>query len=145
LDDTACRLSTELGLNGVLHFAGHRTDIPALLQCMNCFVLPSLWEGFPIVLLEAMAAGVPVVATDIPGNDEAIRSGVDGWLVPVRDPAALAESVLDLLSNPQRAEAFRESGGRRVEQEFTPGAMLNGLMSIYLDVAARFSDRRVQA
>jgi glycosyltransferase involved in cell wall biosynthesis len=145
LADAACHLSTDLGLNGVLHFAGQRTDIPALLQCLDCFVLPSLWEGFPIVLLEAMAAGVPVVATDIPGNDEAIRSGVDGWLVPARDPVASAESVLDLLSNPERAEAFRQSSRRRVEQEFTPGAMLDGLTNIYFGVATRSSDQRVQA
>ena len=135
LDDLACRLSIELGLSGILHFAGYRTDIPALLSCMDCFVLPSLWEGFPIVLLEAMAAGTPVVATNIPGNDEAIRSGADGWLVPAHDPAALAESVTDLLNNPQRAEAFRESSKQRVEQEFTPGAMLDSLANLYRLVA----------
>jgi glycosyltransferase involved in cell wall biosynthesis len=143
LEDEARRLSAELGLNDVLHFAGHRTDIPALLQCMDCFVLPSLWEGFPIVLLEAMAAGAPVVATDIPGNDEAVCSGVNGWLVPVHDPAKLAESVFDLLSNPERASAFRESSKRRVEQEFTPEAMLGGLANIYHCVADEFSNQLV--
>lgn len=145
LDEAAVRLSAELGLTGVLHFAGQRTDIPALLQCLDCFVLPSLWEGFPLVLLEAMAAGVPVVATDIPGNDEAIRSGVDGWLAPVHNPAELANAVMDLLTDPQRAEAFRESGQKRVEQEFTPAAMLDSLTSIYFGAVTRSSGQRVRA
>jgi glycosyltransferase involved in cell wall biosynthesis len=135
LKDPTYQLSTELGLNGVLHFAGHRTDIPALLQCMDCFVLPSLWEGFPIVLLEAMAAGAPIVATNIPGNDEAIRSGVDGWLVPVRNSIGLAESVVDLLTTLQRAKAFGGSSRQRVEQKFAPGTMLDGLASLYRQVA----------
>jgi glycosyltransferase involved in cell wall biosynthesis len=83
-----------------------------------------------------MAAGAPVVATDIPGNDEAIRSGSNGWLVPARDPARLADAVLDLLTHPQRAESFRTNSKQRIDQEFTPKAMLNGLSSIYRQVAA---------
>lgn len=138
LNDSACRLSTELGLNGVFHFAGHRTDIPALLQCLDCFVLPSAWEGFPIALLEAMAAGVPVVSTNIPGNNEAIHSGLNGWLVPVQDPAALAQATLDLLNNPQRADAFRSSSTQRVEQMFTRQAMLENLAGIYRQVALEY-------
>ena len=135
LEDSARQLGAELGLNGVLHFAGYRMDVPDLLQCMDCFVLPSLWEGFPIVLLEAMAAGAPIVATNIPGNDEAIRSGVDGWLVPERNPEALAQSALDLLTNPQRADAFRNSSMQRVEQKFSRQAMLENLASVYRQVA----------
>jgi glycosyltransferase involved in cell wall biosynthesis len=135
-DEVSLRqLRNELGLEGVLHFAGQRTDTPALLKVLDCFVLPSLWEGFPIVLLEAMAANVPIVATQIPGNDEAIRSGMDGWLVPPHEPAALAQAVEDVLCNPQRAESFRLSGRRRVEREFTRQAMLDGVMRLYGQVS----------
>ena len=113
LCDPAIQLSADLGLDGLMHFTGHRADVPVLLQCMDCFVLTSLWEGFPLVLLEAVASGVPVVATNIPGNDEIIRSGVDGWLVPVQAPTVLAESVIDLLTNPKRADEFRKSSKKR--------------------------------
>jgi glycosyltransferase involved in cell wall biosynthesis len=135
LKDSASHLGSELGLKDVLHFAGYRTDIPALLQCLDCFVLPSLWEGFPIVLLEAMAAGAPIVATNIAGNAEAIRTGEDGWLVPVQAPAALAETIMNLLTNPERADAFRKSSQQRVEQLFTRQAMLENLAGIYRQVA----------
>ncbi|MCX6078467.1 MAG: glycosyltransferase family 4 protein [Chloroflexi bacterium] len=139
LEESARALSAELGLREVLHFAGYRTDIPEILQAADCFVLPSLWEGFPIVLLEAMAAGAPVVATDIPGNTDAIRSGVDGWLVSVKNPQALAKAVLDVLNNPDLAKAFRENSKRRVEQEFTRQTMLERLAELYMLIASKRS------
>jgi glycosyltransferase involved in cell wall biosynthesis len=134
LQEAAAGLGVELGLDDVLHFAGQRSDIPALFQIMDCFVLPSAWEGFPIVLLEAMASSIPIVASDIPGSDEAIRSGQDGWLVPAHNWAAMAESVQDLLTNHQRADAFRNSARQRVEQEFSPRTMFDGLSAVYRQV-----------
>lgn len=145
LAEAAVSLSAELGLSDHLHFLGHRTDIPALLQVFDCFVLPSAWEGFPIVLLEAMAAGAPVVATQIPGNTEAIRTGVDGLLVPVHNPAALAEAVLRLLAHPGQAEAFRESARLRVEACFSRRAMLEHLSQLYRELAAQPVPLKVQA
>ncbi len=135
LQESMRRLRSDLGLDGVLHFTGQHSDVPALLPALDCFVLPSLWEGFPIVLLEAMAAGVPAVATHIPGNDEAIRSGEDGWLVPPQDPTAMARAVENILCNPQQANAFRLSGRRRVERVFTRQAMLDSVARLYTQVA----------
>ena len=101
---------------------------------MDCFVLTSRWEGFPLVVLEALAADVPVVATDIPGTREAIKHGWNGWLAPAGDYDAMAEHVLDILENPQRAASFRESGRKRIDEEFTTRSMLSALETAYLTV-----------
>jgi len=142
LEDEARQLSAELGLDEVLHFAGQRSNVPELLQAMQCFVLTSHWEGFPLVVLEAMAAGAPVVAADILGVDEAIRNGQDGMLVPVGDAEAMAQAVLGQLNNNQLADRYRKSAGQRLEQEFTPAAMLDGLTSIYRQTACRHGSVR---
>jgi glycosyltransferase involved in cell wall biosynthesis len=134
LEDQVRKLSKELGITEACHFIGECKDIPSLLGIMDCFVLPSLWEGFPIVLLEAMATGVPIVATDIPGNDEAVTSGKNGWLVPPGDPSALAEKVLDLLNNTDQASAFSAFGRERIRQEFTRAKMLTSIQHVYQDV-----------
>jgi len=143
--ETAVQLGNDLGLAGVLHFTGHRSDTPALLQLMDCFVLSSIWEGFPMVLLEAMAAAIPIVATDIPGSNEAIRSGLDGWLVPAQHPEALAGSVLDVMSNPELASNFRKNARLRVEQEFTPRKMFDGMADLYLQVGNKHRKMQVQS
>ncbi len=130
-------LAAGLGLDGCLHWAGQRNDVSALLPALDCFVLASHWEGFPIVLLEAMAAGAPAVATDILGNNEAIRDGQDGRLVAPGDAPALAAAVLEVLDNPARAQAYRDSARRRVAQEFSRQAMLQGVASLYQAVAVR--------
>lgn len=134
LEEAARKLSEELGIAEVCHFIGEYKDIPSLLGAMDCFVLPSLWEGFPIVLLEAMAAGVPVVATDIPGNDEAVSSGRNGWLVFPGDPSALAEKVLGLLNDPEQASMFAHAGRERILKEFTMAKMLASIQNVYQEV-----------
>ncbi len=92
--------SLKLGLQDKIEFLGKCEDVLPLLKKMDLFVLPSLWEGFPTVVLESMACGVPVIATDIPGTRELIQSGVTGWLVPPGDPQALAEAILEALKKP---------------------------------------------
>ena len=136
LDADARAMTQEMDLSPVFHFLGQRQDVPALLHIMDCVVLPSRWEGFPLVVLEALAADVPVVATDISGTREAIEHGQNGWLAPVGDAEAMAEFVLDILKNPERASAFRTSGRKRIDDEFTPARMISLLESIYLDALA---------
>jgi len=136
LDADARAMTQEMGLSPVFHFLGQRQDVPALLHIMDCLVLPSRWEGFPLVVLEALAADVPVVATDISGTREAIEHGQNGWLAPVGDAEAMAEFVLDILKNPERASAFRTSGRKRIDDEFTSTRMISLLESIYLDALA---------
>ncbi|MBI5943583.1 MAG: glycosyltransferase family 4 protein [Chloroflexi bacterium] len=135
LEQAAKDLSKELGIADVCHFIGEYKDIPSLLGMLDCFVLPSLWEGFPIVLLEAMAAGAPVVATDIPGNDEAVASGKSGWLVPPASPAAMSAKVLELLNDPAQAQAFSANGRERIHREFTRAKMIDSVQGVYLAAA----------
>lgn len=107
---------TDLGLSNEIFFVGKTSDIYEFLWQLDLFVLPSLWEGLPTVVLESMAAGVPVIATNVPGTDELIEDGVDGWLVPPRDPQALAEKIIFALRSPHLRRQVSEAGRKKAEQ-----------------------------
>ena len=92
--------------------------MPHLLQEMDLFVLPSLWEGFPTVLLESMVCKAPVIATDIPGTRELVISGQNGWLVAPEDPNALAKTIIEALSQPAFRTAYSQKAFMNV-QRFT--------------------------
>lgn len=107
------RRASGLGLAGSVRFAGTIDDVAPLLASLDLFVLASRWEGLPLTLLEAMAAGVPIVATSVDGSAEAVRSGVDGLLVPPDDPGALARAILASLHDRAAAiERARAARGR---------------------------------
>jgi glycosyltransferase involved in cell wall biosynthesis len=125
-----------LGLQERVRFLGYRDDIADLLAACDLFVLPSLFEGLPISVLEAMAAGKPVVATRIGGTDEAVENGVTGWLVPPRDPAALAAAVSRVLSDPSEGRRMGEAGRARALEEFSAPAMVKKTMRIYEELAS---------
>jgi len=112
-------LADELGLAGRVVFTGARSDVPALLSLLDVFVLSSYTEAFPMAVLEAMAAGRPAVCTAVGGVAEAVDDGVTGYLVPPRDPAALAGRIADLLADPGRARSMGAAARARVEAEFT--------------------------
>jgi glycosyltransferase involved in cell wall biosynthesis len=99
-------MAIDLGIAAKVRFLGLRNDIPNLMAASDLSVLPSHEEGFSNVILESMAAGLPVVATGVGGNREAILDGVTGWLVPPRNPAAMAKKIVDLLSDPKRARSW---------------------------------------
>lgn len=113
-------LAVDLGLEDVCEFTGHRTDIAALLQTLDVFVLSSRWESHPLALLEAMAAGLPTVATRVGGVPEIIRPGIDGLLVPPDDPQALASAVATILDDPSAAQVMGRSAHRRYLKRFLP-------------------------
>ena len=98
------------GIGQSVRFLGRRDDVPKLLAASDISILPSHEEGFSNVILESMAAGLPVVATDVGGNREAILDGITGWLIPPKDPRALAEKIIDLLRDPNRAKAWGREG-----------------------------------
>jgi glycosyltransferase involved in cell wall biosynthesis len=123
--------AAEHGLSSRVRFLGYRQDIPDLLACCNLFVLPSLFEGFPLSILEAMAAGKPVIASAIGGNDEVITHGENGLLVPPADPAALAGAIRTVLLDPTLARRLAEDGRARVQQEFSVEAMVDGVTRVY--------------
>jgi glycosyltransferase involved in cell wall biosynthesis len=119
-----------LGLTKSFRLAGWRRDVPALMRCLDVFVLTSLWEGLPRVYLEALASGVPVVGTRVDGAAEVVRDGVNGYLLAPGDVNGMAERVLALLANPTLAADMGRRGEslptefdirdmvRRQEQEY---------------------------
>jgi glycosyltransferase involved in cell wall biosynthesis len=118
------RLRDELGLGADLVLAGYRRDVPAILAAFDLFVLPSWREGMPRSLLEAMATGLPVVATAIRGCREEVVDGVTGVLVPPRDHGALASAIEGILPAPERRAAMGEAGRRRVIERFDERAIV---------------------
>jgi glycosyltransferase involved in cell wall biosynthesis len=121
----------ELGVMDRCVFLGQREDVPALLAAADLFVLPSLFEGLPLSVLEAMAAERPIIATAIGGTDEAVVDGVTGVLVPPRDAAALAAAIGRLRSDPALAARLARAARARVEAEFSSEAMARGVMRVY--------------
>jgi glycosyltransferase involved in cell wall biosynthesis len=124
-------LAAERGVRGRVLLAGYRADVGALLAAADVFVLPSWVEGLPLTVLEAMAAGKPVVATSVGGTPEAVVDGETGLLVPPGDVAALAERLDAVLGDPDLARRLGEAGRRRVEQRFSAAAMCERVLDTY--------------
>lgn len=123
--------SRSLGLEDRVRFLGQRRDIPRLLATCDLFVLPSLYEGMPLSVLEAMAAGKPVIATAIGGTDELVVHGTTGLLVPPRDAVALAEAIRVLLSDRLLAARLCKAGRERAYRMFSADAMAKGVGGVY--------------
>ena len=131
-----------LGLDGHVRFEGWVDDGRALLPDWDVFVLASRWEGMPLALLEARAAGLPCVATDVSGTREIIRDGEDGWVVPAEDPAALAAALLDLADDPGRRAAWGARGRARTAEEHGLEEMVRRTELCYLEQIV-FAERHV--
>jgi glycosyltransferase involved in cell wall biosynthesis len=129
-------LAGSLGVADRVLFLGHRDDIPALLASCDVFVLPSLYEGLPLSLLEAMASGRPAIATDVAGSNEVVRHAESGLLVPPADPPALADAIRRMLGDPGAAERLASAGRARVEREFSVERMVRGVEGVYEQVLA---------
>ncbi len=124
-----------LGLSDVVTLPGNRRDVPAVLSVSDIFVLPSAWEGLPLALLEAMAAGVPIVATDV--GDVAGVMGETGSLVPPRDASALARAMVTLLDDRAGARERADEARRRVLDRHSPSAWVGELRAVYDRVLER--------
>lgn len=119
---------------GALHLAwlpGERRDAPAILRGLDCFVLPSLAEGISNTILEAMASGLPVIATSVGGNPELVAQGKTGELVPPSDPEALAERILRYAQHPDAARAAGRAGRERTERQFSLSGMVARYDALY--------------
>lgn len=121
----------ELGISSQVKFMGQRNDISKLMAVSDISVLPSYEEGFSNTILESMAAGLPVVATNVGGNPEAVIDGQTGWLVSPKNPTVMAEKIIDLLSNPKRAKSWGEHGRKRAKEFFTVEKMVEGHLELY--------------
>lgn len=126
-----------MGLSKRVRFLGSRQEVPALLALMDLVVHPSLEEGLPNAVLEAMAAGKPVVAAAVGGNPEAVVHGETGLLVPPGDSQALSRAMLWLLEHPAEAARYGEAGRRRVGERFGLSPMLRQYEAAYERLAAK--------
>jgi glycosyltransferase involved in cell wall biosynthesis len=129
-----------LGLTENVVFTGEKNDIPAVLVASHIAVLASHEEGFSNFILEAMTAGLPVVATNVGGNAEAVEDGETGWLVPPQAPRQLAEKLLDLVENTQRSAQFGKNGKKRVEEKFSVSEMSDAYLVLYANGIKRNPD-----
>ena len=119
------------GLTDHIVMPGYLEDVPKAMAAMDLFVLPSYREGMPRTVIEAMASGKPVVATDIRGCREEVIDGVTGRLVPPRDAASLADAIVEVLSDPAKASAMGEAGRQRAFNHFDEEMVLEREIDIY--------------
>jgi len=118
---------------------GERNDIPDIMRGLDCFVLPSLGEGISNTILEAMACGLPVIATAVGGNPELVQEGSTGHLVPAADPGALARAIIDFAQSPKKARAMGYAGRKRIEAQFSMTTMIDSYQKIYDHLLGRMS------
>lgn len=125
--------AARLGLADRVRFLGYRTDAPRLHRAFDIFALPSLLEGLPLAVLEAMASARPCVVTAVSGNPELVDDGVTGCLVPPRDPEAMAQALIRLATNDEARRTMGLAGRKRIMEMFT----LDGLMQRLCEVLER--------
>ena len=121
----------------LIWLAGESEDVPEMLRAFDLFALPSLGEGISNTILEAMASGLPVIATHVGGNPELIEEGVTGLLVPPAQPDAMAQALLKYLENPLRIEIQGRTARLRVETRFSLEAMTQDYLGVYDGVLGR--------
>jgi sugar transferase (PEP-CTERM/EpsH1 system associated) len=136
LQAAARDLLRKAGVEGLAWLPGERADVPELMRGFDVFVLPSLREGISNTILEAMASGLPVVATRVGGNVELVVDGETGALVPPADPASMAVALQTYVEQPDRARDHGRAARRRVERQFGMPAMVRGYLSLYDAVLA---------
>lgn len=128
----ACQaLLQQAGVADLAWLPGERSDVPAVMRGLHVFALPSLAEGISNTILEAMASGLPVVATQVGGNAALVTEGTTGLLTPAADPEAMAQSLLQLARQPALADAMGRAGRERVERDFSMRAMVARYQGLY--------------
>lgn len=131
LREQAQRLLEAAGVADLAWLPGERSDVPNVLRGLDCFVLPSLAEGISNTILEAMASGLPVIATNVGGNPELVIEGKTGRLVPAGDFEAMADAIIGYARDPDRARTAGEAGRAEVERRFSMEAMVAGYRGLY--------------
>ncbi|HWP59903.1 MAG TPA: glycosyltransferase [Candidatus Acidoferrales bacterium] len=125
------RLTRSLNLEGRVFWLGERQDVPAILRCLDVFVQASLFEGMSNTILEAMATGLPIVATDTGGNGELVADKENGWLVPVGRPSALARAMESYLADPKLRSHHGARSRARALEEFALPVMAERYAGLY--------------
>lgn len=131
------QLAEKAEIDGQVHFLGFRNDMDQLLRCCDFVVLPSLWEGLPLVLIEALSAGKPSVATDVDGSAEVIEHGRTGLLVPPADPEALSTAIAEMASDEGMRERFGANGVKVFNEKFDVKIHIEKIQRVYESIPAR--------
>lgn len=134
------RFARELNIESRVIFLGHRQDVSAILPLLDVFCLVSDFEGMSNSVMEAMAVGLPVLASDIPPNRELVLEGETGYLIPVGDRAGFARVALSLLDRPEKAAQMGAAGRQRMEMEFNVQKMIQGYAEVYREVLPAKAD-----
>lgn len=113
--DALQKQACELGVEGRVTFTGSRPDVDTLLSALDLFVCSSRWEGLSTAIMEAMAGGIPIIATDIPGNRELLQADQSAWSVPAEDTEALAQAIRGAYQNPDQAKEFAKQARRNID------------------------------
>ncbi len=130
-------LRDAMGLKDKVIFTGYRNDVPEILSILNLFVLPSLEEGLPLAVLEAMASGKGIVATRIGGTEELIEDGITGILVPPKDVCSLAQAIYELLKEPDKINRLGKAAQEVVRKKFSRNEMLRNYESLYEELGGK--------
>ncbi|WP_067453335.1 glycosyltransferase [Actinomadura macra] len=131
------RLTAKLGVGERMRWLGHRDDVAAVLPAFDLMAMSSRWEGLPCVLVEAIGAGIPLVATAVPSNQDLVLAGETGLLVPPGDPERLAGAISALLDDPSAAARMAERARARVGDWFSPAHLGTVLDETYRGVSER--------
>ncbi|ASZ13143.1 glycosyltransferase family 4 protein [Chitinophaga pendula] len=134
LKQTAIDTANALGLSDYIVFDNFRQDVPAVLNAVDIYCLPSLWEGFPIGVLEAMAMGKAVIASDVDGTREAVRHEENGLLVPAKNVTALANAIMQLASDVALRERLAQSARNTILAEYNVAGMTRKIEAVYRDL-----------
>lgn len=134
LKQTAIDTANSLGLSDYVVFDNFRQDVPAVLNAVDIYCLPSLWEGFPIGVLEAMAMGKAVIASDVDGTREAVRHEENGLLVPAKNITALANAIMQLASDVALRERLALSARNTILAEYNVAGMTRKIEAVYRDL-----------
>ena len=131
LRQKAQALLAEAGMADLAWLPGERSDVPAVMRGLHAFVLPSLAEGISNTILEAMACGLPVLATDVGGNADLVEAGVTGMIVPAAQPGPMAEVLVQWAEAPESANSMGRRGRERIEHRFSMTAMIQTYQGVY--------------
>jgi glycosyltransferase involved in cell wall biosynthesis len=125
-----------LGIDAKVHFIGWRNDPYTIMAALDVFLAPSLWEGFGLVFLEAMALCVPIISTRVSAIPEVVEDGVTGWLIPPADADAIAQTLAETLAHPMLLRERGNRGRQRLEREFTTETMIERTLALYRGLEA---------
>ena len=136
LKDELIKLADDLKISDRIVFLGARSDVYEFLSAIDVFIMPSLWEGQPIALLEALAMGKPCIVSDVDGISEVITNGMNGYLVKPKDIAGLTQAMNQAIDNPEILQKLAKAGVSTITEKFLAQNMAKAIANIYLEPSA---------